>query len=670
MSVTSFFRKFQQKVASRVDENPAVWLPFQWVDDAGLYGSDSSFFLYRSLPDTFLHDDQALDALLDSLARTLPGRQVHFVLQGWRDVPDISEDAGPMLADFQRQAITAAAPSVGAVLGVELRASGEAKSSVLTDLLQSVDEPLGETIPDFDAYATDRVYVADVLSQLGGLPMQRKAVDFLESWFTRGRVQDVTAIERDDIIVLEGGSSYVEFASAGSLRDTSEAGMLPEFDLDGSAVISLRGTIQKADGGQRHGHGVLMRVSIIYGRMSSSLYQSLPDALLSLPGVSARPLPLRQLAALNETLPCGTQRLVPEHQRLSAVELRALGFTAQEKPGAERGLLVGKGGRVSPNVFHLNPWEGTGVTGLFGQAGAGKTVLCELLATQAYLATMKTVYLSTQPGAGVGFQGLVGESASALTQPGVVNPYERLPSPLRDRLGAQILHNSAVAAGFSTTEMEAVARGGEHGQQVKAGSWEALLRLMGDLRGQAKVLRFWKQHPNYSVLTAASEQGQELPTGVVHNHDLVATPSVLAAAWAVMIYSHAASSQEPAVFFLDDVPPAVASDPIFQQLIVDVAQMPQVAVIFTSQQVAGLGAVLGQVDQRFMFADDGRDVALEVVPELGREEHGWLDEAAPQVSGSEVTTYAGGVYRNAKGRLYRFQVGLLPQKGMGALLRL
>lgn len=659
----------KDSIRDKVDTPPVWYTPHKWADEDGLYASDDDAWLYRSLPLSLLSDAEALNTFLHNLAQTLPGREIHLTLHTWREPPEKSRNLPEALATFQHEAINVLVPVSTLSLAVQLVAKAT-RPSIRGEIANAADDLLGEHVHDLSLYDDDRAQVTQALAQTGAQPLTPKAMSYLEAWYTHGQPRDISAIEGDDIITLTNSKNYIELAAAGTLNTDIRAGALPPFSKRGCMVISLRGRlrlIQYKD--NRKSHAVLMRTSVIYGRLSSELNLSLPDALRSIGSVKPRPLPLRQLSALHETLPASRHKLTPTLQRVGVNQLRALGFTDQERPGAPAGLLVGMGGRDLPNAFFLNPFLGAGITGIFGDPKAGKTVFAELLATQAHLGNFDTLYISGSGASGRGYAGLTGVPLAPPPTPGQYDPFKTTQHPHTGNLIIHWLNSLASDAALTAEEQNEIRRGAEQALAVNAQDLETTFHLSNSLTGQAKLLRHLDRVSAYSVLRPAPnppplpEGSCVLFTGSFHKY-----PNVVAMTIATTLINKAASNNNTVVV-LDELPAHVLQHPAVHYALSVAAAANNIAILFTSEAPEVAKLYKNQLTNTFVMADHTRNLSKAVLPELTPKENNWITDAEPILAGNRPARGSGGIYKNDNGNLFRFEVGLLPSRGQNILLR-
>ena len=122
------------------------------------------------------------------------------------------------------------------------------------------------------------------------------------------------------------------------------------------------------------------------------------DELSEVFGIEAVPLPHRQMAAIDETLPTSSKRTNPFLQDVSISMIAHSGLQAYSNLGDQTGLFTGV---VDPDgaMCWLNPAAAPAMnkapmTLIAGRPGSGKTFLASLLAVQAAIAKQQVIFVT------------------------------------------------------------------------------------------------------------------------------------------------------------------------------------------------------------------------------------------------------------------------------------
>lgn len=389
---------------------PAWHAPHSWSDTAGLYANEQTAWTYQELPLGLLRAGAdgvlPLDHLLAELAGTAPERAVHILMHAWDERLRLPAETPIPLAAYLGPALSMFAPTRRLLLGVELRPAPPAgdglRGAVSATGVDVVDHLLGEWVPDLASYSTDRERLEAILARYGAQAPTIEAAGHLESWYTLGAARNLEAVERDDVLLVDE-TDVIELTSVTALRPEAETTIaaLMSGGTHGATVSSVRGELM--GGGEsavrRDTTGALTKVSIVLGRRSSGARAPWSVDLRAFTGLEQRPLPMRQLNALEETLPCAPVRVCPALSRITGQHLRLVGFADTERMGDDAGLFLGMGRPHFSQPTYLNPGS-SAVTLVTGSARSGKTFLLAQLAAQAAISGQRVRYLSPSAGEG------------------------------------------------------------------------------------------------------------------------------------------------------------------------------------------------------------------------------------------------------------------------------
>jgi hypothetical protein len=355
-------------------------------------------------------------------------REIHLASITWDDLAVIPDDTPDALRAFLNETLSFLVPRRVLLLGVKLRSSvmdtGKA-STTLGALKGLATQTLGEDVPDLTNYEKDRAVVVDIISRYRGTVPDRDALNQLESWYNDGRGPDAAIHEARDLLYVDGDIASIELAAVTEFEESLMNAPYDSWILDalthpdGPCMVSVRtellpSTVFRSQmrRGQRRmlsqleeeaATGDLERTeqsgvlnlakaledhvassrepwltgaSIIMGRRTRTAVETYIDELKATRGITVKPLEHRQLAALNETLPCSDVRVNPFTQVASISTLAYSGIQGYSALGDRRGAFVGL---TDPDYtpcfldFLGAPAGDTvPVMGVFGDPGSGK----------------------------------------------------------------------------------------------------------------------------------------------------------------------------------------------------------------------------------------------------------------------------------------------------------
>lgn len=367
------------------------WTPWSWVSADGIYIGDDGAWLYRQLPLALLASDGLTTMVCDP---AIDGQRLHLLLHAWSaPIEEASlRTTGTDLDDYLADTIRLYSPVRRLIVGVRLP-DRDTETSTLSAVYATIDRVLGEHVPNLDAHDADLEVLDRWLAGYGATACDRVATDMLEAWYTLGHPTPTDADETETNIQL-GGGSLLTFAT-GNPDPTSDlhppAPPLPPGAR--SAVVASARFTARRDG--------VDDLGLVYGRRALGAAPWVDTLRRVMPAANVSGLPLRQLPALDETLPCSKASLNPSPRRAGIHVLRQAGFTNPTPVGDPSGLLLGMGGVGYTDPVRFNPLSG-GVSRLtiYGASSAGKTFLAEHIAHQGMLAGLTVRYLSGDGDAG------------------------------------------------------------------------------------------------------------------------------------------------------------------------------------------------------------------------------------------------------------------------------
>jgi hypothetical protein len=435
-----------------VSNNGEVWLyrqmrvhPLRWEDtDVKLeLGSPLASLLYE-LADT--SKDVGLG--LKSLTKA---REIHILALTWEADAELPNETPEGLEPLLEELLDAAVPMKAVVVGVKLFQTIDTSSGVkaiIDTAKRSTARALGEEDFDPRPYELDRQRVLDIMRRNGAArPPSKAAQAQMEAWYNDGRSPDATIVETREELYI-GDFDRLEFAAVMAfdnpqLRAPHDTWALTAQTSPAPAsVISIRGNLDPATvsrvrvrRSQRHminqmeeeqASGDLERVeqadtyqlaqnleqfivsgkeplisncSIVMARhITADVVTTYIDELRNDFGIDMKPLEHRQLAALEETLPCGQTRANPFLQDVSVGMLAYAGLQGFSALGDSAGVFCGWIDPDYPPCF-LNPLgaparERPPSMLIAGEPGSGKTMLMQTLAAQMALAGMRVVFVN------------------------------------------------------------------------------------------------------------------------------------------------------------------------------------------------------------------------------------------------------------------------------------
>lgn len=308
---------------------------------------------------------------------------------------------------------------------------------------------MGENAPKLEAYARDRKKMTEVFNRHGAAIPERAVFDQLESWFNLGKGPDISIIETKDELIV--GDSFDRLEMAAVMRFDKAVLTAPDDQWGLAAitsteapahVVSIRGQLEpskvtraRAQRSQRRmlsqieqqdatgdlerpedsesfhlakefetyvmhaQEPLLTATSIVLARRSGiDADSTYIDELAHTAGIAIKALEHRQLAALDECLPCSDKRVNPFLQDVSIAMIAYAGLSGFSNLGDRRGVFVGLADPDYSPVW-LDPLGAPAanqppILAIFGQPGSGKTMLAQLIITQAVLNGQAAIFIN------------------------------------------------------------------------------------------------------------------------------------------------------------------------------------------------------------------------------------------------------------------------------------
>lgn len=685
--------------AAAVPEEEHV-TPWSWVDDGGLYHGNDGAWLYRELPLTLLTPIGGripLDQMIDELAAQLPDRHIHLASHTWETGTPLPDGTPEPLADYLTAALTFLVPTRTLLIGVQLRAAAPAGDDsklrvLLPELLTSA---LGEAVPDLSRYDADRDLVSEALDPwTTGVP-GRSATEYLEGWHTLGNGPDERVRETQDAILV-GEYGAIECAAVMTFTaGPALAAPLPSPGEGGALVVSVRGQLTDSDGSRKSDHlrpGTLRGCSIVLGRRTGYALDAWVDVLRNHPGIELRPLPLRQLAALDETLPCSARRVSPTLPAVTGTQLVSTGVREAALAGDPAGLYLGLADPDLSHPCYLNPNTGGAVTLVTGGEGAGKTFLAEALAVQAGLAGLDVVVLSTRPRQTSAVLELVGGMDVALGRPGHLDPFAHTDPQRAAELAAAAL--PPLVPGLTAEEAGELLTALQRGVFTGAITLQQCLEVIGEPAAVARLRRAQRRSPYLPLvvgdggeqlvapgvtvvdvgwlLPLAPETGPRDPDAAEDND---AAALLLDLAVACVLERAMTRGSAAGTLIVLDGGAAVLSGPMTAGSLARLRAQTDRRVhllVTTAATRQAVTSPLGRDAERVIALAETDPAAAEAAQQLvglppTEARTLWLTEAGPQLADGKLLRPALALHRDAHGRRASLLVGPVPPAALPAL---
>lgn len=374
------------------------WTPWTWTDTSGVYFGDDGAWLYRQLPLSVL-DGHNIESLLRTGETVLKDRDIHLLLHAWSAPVEsgMFADTNTNLDTYLHDTIRVNVPVRRLLIGVQLVATAKTQS-FMENLYETVDHAIGEYVPDYGLYDNDKATVQAWLDQFDATPLDAVAAAQLESWYLLGQDSNVAAEEEDTYIRLPQ-HAMVMAATANPDPASSRFPAAPPVPpgARSAVVASARGYL----GQTSRGVPALKNPSFVLARRATAAPGWVDQLRQIMPAANAAGLPLRQLPALDETLPSSGARNNPMDTPADAGVFSQAGFINPSPVGDRAGVLLGMGGIGYTDPIRINPLrDPQQPLWIVGGEIAGKTFLAEHLAYQSVLAGFTVRYLSGDGDAG------------------------------------------------------------------------------------------------------------------------------------------------------------------------------------------------------------------------------------------------------------------------------
>ncbi len=382
-------------------------------------------------------------------------REFHLVSLTWETPARPPEENSHELSEYQHAAFSGmSVPKRTLLLGIRLQPKGSSvekknKTGAMASGMRDISlRVLGEDTPDMDAYAADIKNLDAILRRSGAKLPTREEQYYLESWYNLGRGPEAQVIEEWDRLRIDNFDE-IQLAAVSDFHRPVLQAPLDTWLLDalnhpaGPHVVSLRGRLmppQQARARSRRAirwaydqideeaksgdverreiddvhsmaktlddhyadtrYPMLVDLSVIFARRTvGDVPETYVEDLRARYDIEVVPLMGRQLAALDETLPCSTKRVNPYPQDLSTDMVGFAGLSGWSGLGDSQGALMGVTVEDLSPVF-LDPSGAPKANqpasmAVFGDSGSGKA---QPLNAKILTPTGWTTMGSIQPG--------------------------------------------------------------------------------------------------------------------------------------------------------------------------------------------------------------------------------------------------------------------------------
>lgn len=444
--------KWRDNEGTYVSNGGEMWVyrvldvhPLRWEDTATKLdlGSPLAALLYE-LADT----SKDMGVGLKSLTKS---REIHLLALTWEENATLPQDTPEGLEPLLSDLLDAVVPVKAVLVGVKLFQTIDTSSGVkgiVESAKRNASKALGEEAVDFAPYEQDRKRVMEILRRNGASRPPTKDVQrYMESWYNLGRGPDATIVETRSELYI-GDFDRLEFAAVMAFDNPELQAPHDTWALTAqttpspASVISIRGQLdpstvsrvrvrrsqrrmldqiaeEEASGDvERPEHTdtyqlaqrleqfivsgrepLISNCSIVMARhVEPNITTTYIDELRNDFGIELKPLEHRQLAALEETLPCGAVRANPFLQDVSVGMLAYAGLQGFSRLGDSTGVFAGWVDPEYPPCL-LNPLgaparERPPSMLVAGEPGSGKTMLMQTLAAQISLAGMRVIFVN------------------------------------------------------------------------------------------------------------------------------------------------------------------------------------------------------------------------------------------------------------------------------------
>jgi hypothetical protein len=377
-------------------------------------------------------------------------REIHLIGITWEANAEPPPGTPEDLADYQEEMFGFVVPRKTVLMGVKLRRGGlsiAGGSKKLMDQLRAqMTSLLSEDVPPLEQYFGDMDFVDQILSRNTGRPPLSSELRQLESWYNLGRGPDALIVEERDYLRVEEVDrielgAVVDFSGSAQYAPFFQWAAEAESHQEGARVISVRAELEPASAVRRRvrssqrrvrsqideeaqsrdldrpeyfdtlalaeelerhfmttNEPLLTKCSIVMARRATNADETYIDYLRNNFGVEVRPLSMRQLPALEETLPCSRKRVNPFLQDVTIGMVAYAGMIAHSDLGDDKGVYLGLS---EPNMttsfmdlLGAPAANKPPICAILGESGSGKTFLSQSIAYQATLSGKPVIFIN------------------------------------------------------------------------------------------------------------------------------------------------------------------------------------------------------------------------------------------------------------------------------------
>lgn len=381
----------------------------------------------------------------------------------------------------------------------EAERSGDSFIRQMVKQFQTVhDEATGSDVPSLSKFHRDRKSVDSIMRRYRAHIPTIEESDQMEAWYNGGRTPDVLLDAANEYIEILNGaySKRIEFSVVSAFERTDFTAPNDQWIFDALStgasapcLVSIRGELERPSATRARGRkairrrqanldeenesgdiskgelekdiqrgealdeylasetaSTLSKCSIVFAREITPATETFMDLLNEYYGIRVKPLPKRQIFALDEVQPGSATRVNPFVQDVNLPMIVYSGLQAFADLGDRKGVYAGL---VSPEdaPMYIDPTASSKhnlppVFCVFGEPGSGKTFFAQNFATQSVLMGHPVIFIN--PKGGSSLYGMVnfinefceGSTASRISmqaaeqEPGAFDPF-RFADPSR-----------------------------------------------------------------------------------------------------------------------------------------------------------------------------------------------------------------------------------------------
>lgn len=357
-------------------------------------------------------------------------REIHLVGITWEDDARPPEGTPEPLAEYMGEFLGFAVPRKTVMIGMRLRRSGigaglpGGSKKLLEQLKAQISTLLAEDVPPLEQYVSDIELFDTLVSRNRGRVPTSDELAQLEAWYNLGRSPDALIYEERDHLRIEEIdkvelAAVVDFSTLPHYAPFFQWAAEAESHAEGARMISVRGELEPAGAVRRRARNsqrriraqideesksgdidrpeysdiaqlaanleehfmstnepLLTKCSIVMARRATNADETYIDYLRNYFGIEVRPLTMRQLPALEETLPCARARVNPHVQDVTIGMISYAGMLAHSSLGDDTGVYLGLS---QPNqslafmdLLGAPARNKTPICAIFGEPGSGK----------------------------------------------------------------------------------------------------------------------------------------------------------------------------------------------------------------------------------------------------------------------------------------------------------